>query len=215
MAVKRKLKTLRRTVESNQPLDDLLRRVNSTLQGWAGYFRAGVSSATFSYLSHYTWQTVWRWLRRKHRKSTWKQLRRRYCGGGWWPATEDRVLIDLEKITTTRYRYRGAVISRPGQTSMRTTQQPDRVLWRARCIERCTPGSGSGPGKRNSHNDCHRVLGRLSPTANTRNSRLHRRPSRRVRGRAHLHHPAISRRACGPEHLLREQGASAVRADVP
>ena len=50
LAVKRKLKRLRRTVEPNQPLDDLLRRVNSTLQGWAGYFRAGVSSATFSYL---------------------------------------------------------------------------------------------------------------------------------------------------------------------
>jgi putative transposase len=29
-------------------------------------------------------------------------------------------------------------------------QQPDRALWRARCIERCTPGSGSGPGKRNN-----------------------------------------------------------------
>jgi RNA-directed DNA polymerase len=112
LAVKRKIKTLRRTVEPNQPLDDLLRRVNSTLQGWAGYFRAGVSSATFSYLSHYTWQTVWRWLRRKHRKSTWKQLRLRYCGG-WWPATEERVLIDLEKIGTTRYRYRGAVIPSP------------------------------------------------------------------------------------------------------
>ena len=27
---------------------------------------------------------------------------------------------------------------------------PDRDLWRARCIERCPPGSGSGPGKRNS-----------------------------------------------------------------
>lgn len=113
LAVKRKLKTLRRTVEPSQSLDDLLRRVNSTLQGWAGYFRAGVSSATFSYLSHYTWQTVWRWLRRKHRKSTWKQLRRRYCGGGWWPATEDRALIDLAKISTTRYRYRGAVIPSP------------------------------------------------------------------------------------------------------
>jgi RNA-directed DNA polymerase len=113
LAVKRKLKTLRRTVEPNQSLDDLLRRINSTLRGWAGYFRAGVSSATFSYLSHYTWQTVWRWIRRKHRKSTWKQLRRLYCGGGWWPATEDHVLIDLEQITTTRYRYRGSVIPSP------------------------------------------------------------------------------------------------------
>ena len=31
---------LRRTVEPNQPLDDLLRRLNATLQGWCGYFRA-------------------------------------------------------------------------------------------------------------------------------------------------------------------------------
>ena len=121
LAVKRKIKTLRRTVELNQPLDDLLRRINATLQGWAGYFRAGVSSATFSYLSHYTWQTVWRWLRRKHRKATWKQLRRLYCGGGWWPATEDHVLIDLEQITTTRYRYRGAVIPSPWPTDEEDT----------------------------------------------------------------------------------------------
>ena len=28
--------------------------------------RVGVSSATFSYLRHYLWQTVWNWLRRKH-----------------------------------------------------------------------------------------------------------------------------------------------------
>jgi RNA-directed DNA polymerase len=63
------------------------------------------------------WQTVWRWLRRKHRKSTWKQLRRRYCGGGWWPASDERELIDLEKIGTTRYRYRGAVIPSPWPTT--------------------------------------------------------------------------------------------------
>ena len=93
LAVKRKIKTLRRTVEPNQPLDDLLRRVNSTLQGWAGYFRAGVSSATFSYLSHYTWQTVWRWLRRKHRKSTWETaapllLRRRLVASHRGPCVD-------------------------------------------------------------------------------------------------------------------------------
>ena len=121
LAVKRKVKTLRRTVEPNQPLDDLLRRLNATLQGWCGYFRAGVSSAVFSYLSHYVWQTVWRWLRRKHRKSTWNQLRRRYCGGGWWSASDERELIDLEKIGTTRHRYRGAVIPSPWPTTEEDT----------------------------------------------------------------------------------------------
>ncbi len=96
---------------------------------------------------------------------------------------------------------------------MRTPpQQPDRVLWRARCIERCTPGSGSGPGKRNSHNGYHRVPGRLSPTANTRNSRLHQRQPPGVRGRAHLHRPAISRGVDGPEHLLRGQVPRSVAA---
>jgi transposase len=58
-------------------------------------------------------------------------------------------------------------------------------------------------------------FGPTSPTANTRSSRLHRRQPRRVRGRAHLHSPAISRGAGGPEHLLREQGASALGTSVP
>ncbi|MFE0701715.1 IS3 family transposase [Streptomyces sp. NPDC058872] len=34
-------------------------------------------------------------------------------------------------------------------------------MWRARCIERCTPGSGSGPGKRTNPAGWHRVPGRL------------------------------------------------------
>lgn len=112
-AVRRKVKTLCRDTSINQPLDDLLHRLNLMLPGWCGYFRPGVSSSTFAYLSHYTWQSVWRWLRRKHRRATWKELRRRYCGGGWWPRGQDRVLFDPEKVTTTRYRYRGSVIPSP------------------------------------------------------------------------------------------------------
>ena len=36
------------------------------------------------------------------------------------------------------------------QTKLHRWAHDGRVLWRARCIERCTPGSGSGPEKRNS-----------------------------------------------------------------
>ena len=43
----------------------------------------------------------------------WKELRRRYCGGGWWPGTNERQLFDPAKVRTTRYRYRGAVIPSP------------------------------------------------------------------------------------------------------
>jgi RNA-directed DNA polymerase len=112
-AVMAKVKTLCRQVGVNQPLDDLLRRLNPAMRGWCAYFRPGVSSVTFSYLSHYAWRTVWRWIRRKHRRSTWKQLRRRYCTGGWWPKGETQELFDPDKVGTTRYRYRGSIIPSP------------------------------------------------------------------------------------------------------
>ena len=80
-AVTGKVKTLCRRMDTNQPLEVLLLRLNRMLRGWCAYFRPGVSSATFAYLSAYTWARVIGWLRRKHRRITWKELRRRYCGG--------------------------------------------------------------------------------------------------------------------------------------
>jgi RNA-directed DNA polymerase len=108
-----KVKTLCRKIGTNQPLDVLLGLLNPAVQGWCAYFRVGVSSATFNYLSHYMWQTVWRWLRRKHPKSTWKQIRRQYCGGGWWPATAEKALFNPETVTIRRCRYRGTKIPNP------------------------------------------------------------------------------------------------------
>ncbi len=39
----------------NEPLSELLRRVNPVLRGWTNYFRHGVSAATFGYFRAYTW----------------------------------------------------------------------------------------------------------------------------------------------------------------
>ncbi|MFF7988143.1 hypothetical protein ACFZDK_55790, partial [Streptomyces sp. NPDC007901] len=71
----------------------------------------------FQYLSSYTWGRVIFWLRRKHPGLNWKQLRRRFCGGGWWPASEERELFNPAKVRTTRYRYRGSVIPSPWQVT--------------------------------------------------------------------------------------------------
>ena len=109
-AVMGKVKTWCRRMDTNQPLEVLLLRLNPVLRGWCAHFRPGVSSATFAYLSAYTWARVIGWVRRKHRRITWKQLRRRYCAGGWWPGTTERVLFNPAKVPTTRYRYRGAAI---------------------------------------------------------------------------------------------------------
>jgi RNA-directed DNA polymerase len=112
-AVTGKVKALCRQISTNQPLEVLLLRLNQMLRGWCAHFRPGVSSATFAYLSAYTWARVWGWLRRKHRRSTVKELRHRYCGDRWWPTTTERALFNSAKVRTTRYRYRGAAIPAP------------------------------------------------------------------------------------------------------
>jgi RNA-directed DNA polymerase len=112
-AVMAKVKTQCRKTGTSLPLDTLLIEINRMVRGWCEYFRPGVSSATFQYLSSYVWKRVMKWLKRKHRRTSWKELRRRYCGGRWWPASNDRELFDPGKVRTTRYRYRGTVIPSP------------------------------------------------------------------------------------------------------
>jgi RNA-directed DNA polymerase len=97
----------------NLPLAAVLHTINPVLRGWTAYFKPGVSSATFQYLRAFTWRRVMGWLRRKHSRMTWKQLRRRYCPDGWWPADGAVQLFNPGAVRTTRYRYRGAQIPTP------------------------------------------------------------------------------------------------------
>src|SRR5262249_45989883 len=108
----RKIKTQCRRSRT-QPLADLLPALNSMVQGWCTYFQPGVSSTAFQYLRAFIWERVWAWIRRKHPKSNWKELRSRYCGGGWWPRDDGVTLFDPGKVRTITYRYRGAVIPSP------------------------------------------------------------------------------------------------------
>jgi RNA-directed DNA polymerase len=116
-AICRKVKAACRGTGVNQPLSVLLHRLNPMLRGWCAYFRPGVSSKTFGYLASFVWRQVMAWLRRKHRKTGWKVLRRRYCGGGWWPADGQTALLHTGSISTTRYRYRGTAIPTPWQAA--------------------------------------------------------------------------------------------------
>jgi RNA-directed DNA polymerase len=111
-AVMAKVKTICRQ-NNNEPLAALMRRLNPVLRGWATYFRAGVSASTFQYLSNYAWQRVMGWIRRKHRKITWKDLRRRFRDGGWWPVDGQSYLFDPGRMRIIRYRYRGTKIPTP------------------------------------------------------------------------------------------------------
>lgn len=107
-----KIKAICRS-DTNLPLAAVLHQLNRVLRGWTAYFRPGVSFATFQYLRSFVWKSVMAWIRRKHRRISWKELRRRYCDGRWWPVDDDVVLFNPTKAGTTRYRYRGTVIPSP------------------------------------------------------------------------------------------------------
>jgi RNA-directed DNA polymerase len=117
-AVTGKMRTLSR-LNKNLPLEVLLHNLNPVPRGWCTYFQPGVSSATFRYLRAFAWRRVLGWLRRKHPRMNWKQLRRCYCQGGWWPSAGNVALFDPGRMRTTRYRYRGAAIPTPWTSTTR------------------------------------------------------------------------------------------------
>lgn len=111
-SIKAKTKALCR-MNVSLPLAVLLHRLNQVLRGWTAYFRPGVSARSFQYLRMILWRQVFGWLRRKHLGTGWKELRRRYCDGGWWPHDGDVVLFNPGSVVTTRYRPRGTTIPSP------------------------------------------------------------------------------------------------------
>jgi RNA-directed DNA polymerase len=98
--------------EQHRTLEDLLRRLNPVLRGWCNYFRHGASSQTFSYLDHFTWLRVARWMRKRHDGLNWETLRRRHI-----PKGEIRdgqfTLFRPRAVPVIRYRYRGTRIPTP------------------------------------------------------------------------------------------------------
>jgi len=72
---------------SHPTLAVLLRQLNPVLRGWCAYFRYGVSKATFGYLDQYTWHRVVRWIRKRHNRTKWAVLLRRYLPGWFRPRT--------------------------------------------------------------------------------------------------------------------------------
>jgi RNA-directed DNA polymerase len=110
---------------TNQPLSDLLRQINAALRGWTVYFRHGVSKQTFDYLGRFAWLRVVGWLRRKHRRASWKAIRRRYLalpGNRLVPHDGGVALCNAGSVAVTRYRYRGTKISNPWTERTMTTR---------------------------------------------------------------------------------------------
>ena len=124
--VMHRIKTLTKRSTMNLSLDELIQALNPILRGWANYHRHNASKRCFAYLSYYLWWRVIRWLRAKHPRLTWKQIKRRYWGRHWTSPEGTRLAWPAE-VPVTRYRFRGHRIPSPWAaltTTGRATTQP-------------------------------------------------------------------------------------------
>jgi len=108
-SIKRRVKALTRHNTISLSLPQLLYHINPLLRGWTSYFRHAASKRTFGYLDHFTWWRVVRWLRKKHKRPSWKRMKRRELRN--WKIGEAGVqLFRPHRVPVERYRYRGSRI---------------------------------------------------------------------------------------------------------
>lgn len=127
--IKYRIKQLTRRNTTNLSLDELIHALNPILRGWTNYHRHAASKRCFAYVSYYLWWRVMRWLRIKHPRLTWKQIRRRYWGRNWTGPNGARLAWPAE-VAVTRYRYRGHRIPSPWTETgtTRPTSGPETVV---------------------------------------------------------------------------------------
>ena len=129
-------------------LDEILKSLNWALRGWANYFRHPVAKQLFGHLDSQTWRRIVTWVRRKHNRISWKELRRRFCDRGWRIAHNGVVFTGASSVSVTRYRYRGHNIATPWTPIPTASPASGKDTRRARRVETRTPGSAGGHGRR-------------------------------------------------------------------
>jgi RNA-directed DNA polymerase len=112
-ALKAKIRALTRKT-SQQGLAYVLTRLGQIMRGWAMYFRHAVAKHTFSKLDSFTFWRLAHMLRARHGWN-WEQLRRHLTAAtGRWQITADGAeFFRIEKVTVSRYTYRGNKIPSP------------------------------------------------------------------------------------------------------
>jgi RNA-directed DNA polymerase len=79
-AIKRFLDNIRVLIKANPAAktEELIRKLNSKLRGWANYYRHVVSKKTFGYSDHQIFLTLIAWINRRHPEKSAQWKRQRY-----------------------------------------------------------------------------------------------------------------------------------------
>jgi group II intron reverse transcriptase/maturase len=75
--IRERVREVTRSIPSNEPLPEVVRKLNPVLIGWCTYFRVGNSNRAFHKIDRAVRDEVCIWLRRKHR-CAWNEARQRW-----------------------------------------------------------------------------------------------------------------------------------------
>jgi|HubBroStandDraft_6_1064221.scaffolds.fasta_scaffold31435_2 RNA-directed DNA polymerase len=138
------IKDLFRPPTLGTSLAERLRTLNPRLRGWCNFYRhAWGAKHVFSAIDHYVWWSIFRWLRKKHRRVSMKRLAVRY---GWkYPGKRslkwrDGDVVPFECAHVTVERFKLGWMQPPAFASA-SMESPVHN-------ERCTPGLGRGARRR-------------------------------------------------------------------
>ena len=87
--------------------DTIIHLLNPKLQGFALYYRFGVSKKTYVAIDNKVWYKLWRWALRRHPKKTRRWIMRKYFttyGRKWrFQSEKEEKIIRVEEIPIVRY----------------------------------------------------------------------------------------------------------------
>lgn len=99
-------------IPTGRPLAYVIGKFNPILLGWRNYYRYATRAwRDFARLDRWIWERVGRWLRKKHRKVSWRTLRHRFTTNARgqrlrWADGSKRLRL-LREGGTMRYPHRG------------------------------------------------------------------------------------------------------------
>jgi RNA-directed DNA polymerase len=88
--------------------EEVIRKLNPIIKGWANYYRVGVASDTFSSLDNLMWEKHWLWAKRRHKAKGRRWIAGKYFhtikNKKWCFATKKDGIVDqiLVKYTDTK-----------------------------------------------------------------------------------------------------------------
>ena len=139
-ALREQIKVVFRRPTINQTLEKRLKELNPVIRGWVYFYRyATGAKRVFSNIDYYIWHAIYRWLKKKHPRTGFKKLAKRYAhtsiGGTRYYWHEGKTLpFQLASIRVRRYR-----LGWQPELNFVATPMESPVH-----NERCTPGLGKG-----------------------------------------------------------------------